>query len=149
MFSGWPGQCVYCICCFSHVIFFSFFLLFLLCKLDRITLCKCTCMMCNVYVYSHFYYPTLFLDTPSTTKILPLVHPSSLQITSRGRVVFNIMPSGQMGAPNDVTSYISFLSPEYLNSIGKKITFVESDIEKVTGFYFCLPSLRLAHIYCI
>lgn len=72
-------------------------------------------------------------DTPSTAKILPLVHPSSLQITSRGRVVFNIMPSGQMSSLNDVTSYISFLSPEYLNSIGKKITFVESDIEKVTN----------------
>lgn len=36
-----------------------------------------------------------------------------------------------MNPANDVASYISFLSPEYLSSIGKKIMFVESDIEKV------------------
>ena len=36
-----------------------------------------------------------------------------------------------MDSLNDVTSYISFLSPEYLNSINKKMTFIEADIEKV------------------
>lgn len=69
---------------------------------------------------------------PSTSRILPLVHPSNLQITSRGRVIFNILPAGQMESLNDVTSYISFLSPEYLNGAGKMCAFVESDIEKVT-----------------
>lgn len=37
-----------------------------------------------------------------------------------------------MGTLNDVTSYISYLPPEYLISLGKKITFVESDMEKVS-----------------
>lgn len=70
-------------------------------------------------------------DMPSTSRILPLVHPSNLQITSRGRVIFNILPVGQMESLNDVTSYISFLSPEYLNGVGKMCGFVEADIEKV------------------
>lgn len=79
------------------------------------------------------------IDTSSTTRILPLVHPSNLQITSRGRVVFNILPSGQMDGPlNDVTSYMSFLPPEYLSSIGKKITFIESDVEKVYIISICI-----------
>lgn len=76
-----------------------------------------------------------YTDTSVTNRIIPLVHPSNLQITSRGRVVFSILPSGQMNSLNDITSYISFLPPEYLNNIGKKITFIESDVEKV----------RLAH----
>lgn len=90
-------------------------------------------------------------DTSSTTRILPLVHPSNLQITSRGRVVFNIMPSSRMSSLNDVTSYISFLPPEYLNSLGKKITFIESDIEKVLlpikfiiYTYVCVSQYRLS-----
>lgn len=36
-----------------------------------------------------------------------------------------------MNSLNNITSYISFLPPEYLNNIGKKITFIESDVEKV------------------
>lgn len=36
-----------------------------------------------------------------------------------------------MNSMNSITSYISFLPPEYLNNIGKKITFIESDVEKV------------------
>lgn len=74
-----------------------------------------------------------FSDTSSTTRIIPLVHPSNLQITSRGRVVFNILPSGRMGSLNNVTSYISYLPPEYLINLGKKITFIESDMEKVSA----------------
>lgn len=84
-----------------------------------------------------FFALTLFLtDMPSTSRILPLVHPSNLQITSRGRVIFNILPAGQMESLNDVTSYVSFLSPEYLNGAGKMCTFVESDIEKVTSLIY-------------
>lgn len=55
-----------------------------------------------------------------------------------------------MESLNDVTSYISFLSPEYLNGVGKLCAFVESDIEKVTSitvFYFHLICTHLiAHV---
>ncbi|XP_059612240.1 uncharacterized protein LOC132258783 isoform X2 [Phlebotomus argentipes] len=78
----------------------------------------------------------LFLaDTPSTSRILPLVTPTTLQITSRGRVAFNIIPAGQtiaheLGrmAGGDAVKH---LAPEFLSSVGKKITFSESDIEKM------------------
>lgn len=72
-------------------------------------------------------------DTPSTNRLLPLVNLTNLQITSRGRVVFNVIPTGQMNSDNGVTPFsdTSFLSPEYLNSVGKKTSFSESDIEKV------------------
>lgn len=74
-----------------------------------------------------------FPDTPSTNRLLPLVNLTSLQITSRGRVVFNVVPAGQMNSDNGVTPFsdTSFLSPEYLNTVGKKTSFSESDIEKV------------------
>lgn len=65
---------------------------------------------------------------------MPLVNPQSLQITSRGRVVFNVMPTSQIDACHNVNIYmdtLSFLSPEFLNSIGTKQMFSESDIEKV------------------
>lgn len=78
-----------------------------------------------------FFFVVNVKDTSTTTRIIPLIHPSILQITSRGRVVFRILPSGQMNSLNSITSYISFLPPEYLNNIGKKITFIESDVEKV------------------
>ncbi|KAG4070549.1 hypothetical protein HA402_001215 [Bradysia odoriphaga] len=73
------------------------------------------------------------MNTPSTNRLLPLVNLTNLQITSRGRVVFNVMPAGQMNSDNDVTPFsdTSFLSPEYLNNIGKKTSFSESDIEKM------------------
>lgn len=104
------------------------------------------------FSYLFIFFFNFITDTSSTTRILPLVHPSNLQITSRGRVVFNILRSGQMGGSlNDVTSYISFLPPEYLSSIGKKIAFIESDVEKVFIFshlscilLFNLFSLRLS-----
>ncbi|XP_055524142.1 uncharacterized protein LOC129717898 isoform X2 [Wyeomyia smithii] len=97
----------------------------------------------------------LFLaDTPSITKVRPLISPTGLQITSRGRVVFNLVSvqqplvqegagppqasapaggagpggGGGSGAFLDMKSY---LSPEYLSSLGKKINFSESDVEKM------------------
>ncbi|XP_053681539.1 uncharacterized protein LOC128732319 [Sabethes cyaneus] len=96
----------------------------------------------------------LFLaDTPSITKVRPLISPTGLQITSRGRVVFNLVsvqqplvqegtagggvppgtgggggPASGGGALLDMKSY---LSPEYVNSLGKKINFSESDVEKM------------------
>lgn len=95
--------------------------------------------------------PMIFLpspDTPSTNRILPLVTANSLQITSRGRVAFNIVPVSQLGKyklqqqhqqtssmnsggeqPNHVI--MDFLSPEFVQSIGQRATFSESDIEKV------------------
>lgn len=103
----------------------------------------------------------IFLDTPSTNRILPLVRPSSLQITSRGRVALNITTLEQMNSyhgtsstsssPNhemlqnlpknsEIKSYsevINYLSPEYVACIGKNANFSESDIEKVSFFFFC------------
>lgn len=108
------------------------FLFLLFCSFVRILN---GCRQSIFFAFSHFNrFHSLFFsvtDTPSVSRILPLVHPSNLQITSRGRVVFNALPSTQMDSFGDVTSYISFLSPEYLNSVGKKLTFVESDVEKV------------------
>uniref|UniRef100_A0A1B0DFM9 Uncharacterized protein n=1 Tax=Phlebotomus papatasi TaxID=29031 RepID=A0A1B0DFM9_PHLPP len=74
------------------------------------------------------------MDTPSTSRILPLVTPTSLQITSRGRVAFNIVPAGQTIAHElgqMAGDAVKHLAPEFLSSMGKKITFSESDIEKV------------------
>ncbi|EAT36556.1 AAEL011365-PA [Aedes aegypti] len=88
-------------------------------------------------------------DTPSITKVRPLISPTGLQITTRGRVVFNIVPvsqpltevvaaavaSGTNAAAGELMppSYInlkSYLSPEYVNCLGKKPNFSESDVEK-------------------
>ncbi|XP_053668060.1 uncharacterized protein LOC128718460 [Anopheles marshallii] len=90
----------------------------------------------------------LFLgETPSISKVRPLITPASLQISSRGRVVFSIVPatggqhqpqqhqhqkhesSAGQEAP-DATEE-PFLSPEYINSLGKTIQFSESDVEKM------------------
>lgn len=93
--------------------------------------------------YSIFF--DIFLDTPSTNRILPLVTASSLQITSRGRVAFNIIPVSQLGKykleqqtsgngqtkPQSNHIIMDFLSPEFVQSIGQRTTFSESDIEKV------------------
>ncbi|XP_055676578.1 uncharacterized protein LOC129785936 [Lutzomyia longipalpis] len=78
----------------------------------------------------------LFLaDTPSTSRILPLVTPTSLQITSRGRVAFNIIPAGQTIAHElgrmAYGDAVKYLAPEFLTVMGKKFTFSESDIEKM------------------
>uniref|UniRef100_A0A8W7PVH9 KIND domain-containing protein n=1 Tax=Anopheles coluzzii TaxID=1518534 RepID=A0A8W7PVH9_ANOCL len=87
----------------------------------------------------------LFLgETPSISKVRPLITPASLQISSRGRVVFSIVPAtGGVGgqqheqgrdagaAPDYDTSEEPFLSPEYINSLGKNVQFSESDVEKM------------------
>ncbi|KXJ82629.1 hypothetical protein RP20_CCG011864, partial [Aedes albopictus] len=92
--------------------------------------------------------------TPSITKVRPLISPTGLQITTRGRVVFNIVPVSQpltevvaaamstgsaaaAGENHPVLlppSYVnlkSYLSPEYVNCLGKKPNFSESDVEKM------------------
>uniref|UniRef100_A0A182TQR1 Uncharacterized protein n=1 Tax=Anopheles melas TaxID=34690 RepID=A0A182TQR1_9DIPT len=85
------------------------------------------------------------IETPSISKVRPLITPASLQISSRGRVVFSIVPATGVGgqqqqheqgqnasAPPDFgTSEEPFLSPEYINSLGKNVQFSESDVEKV------------------
>lgn len=94
--------------------------------------------------FSHIYNAVVILisfflfspDIFNTNRIIPLIHPSILQITSRGRVIFSILPSGQMNSLNDITTHISFLPPEYLNNIGKKVSFNESDVEKVRPLFF-------------
>ncbi|XP_058829712.1 uncharacterized protein LOC131689005 [Topomyia yanbarensis] len=88
----------------------------------------------------------LFLaDTPSITKVRPLISPTGLQITARGRVVFNLVSVQQpiqiqegtgttQQLPSAAGPFLdmkSYLSPEYVNSLGKKINFSESDIEKM------------------
>ncbi|XP_035919453.1 uncharacterized protein LOC118517435 isoform X2 [Anopheles stephensi] len=82
----------------------------------------------------------LFLgETPSISKVRPLITPASLQISSRGRVVFSIVPATTGGQQQqqqhqqdalDITEE-PFLSPEYINSLGKTIQFSESDVEKM------------------
>lgn len=92
---------------------------------------------------------------------MPVVRPDSLQITARGRVVFQLFPSSAAttndqklwdsvnnnnnnnqhteaapkGRPSDVAEMMSFLSPEFRDSINDVQTqqnpFSESDIEKV------------------
>lgn len=90
------------------------------------------------YLIFVFFFPYLFsiyADTPLTSRIIPVVNPSSLQITSLGRVAFELIPIyGQMNTFSNITTtstLLNFISPEYLNSIKKNITFTESDIEKV------------------
>uniref|UniRef100_A0A182YEW7 Uncharacterized protein n=1 Tax=Anopheles stephensi TaxID=30069 RepID=A0A182YEW7_ANOST len=78
--------------------------------------------------------------TPSISKVRPLITPASLQISSRGRVVFSIVPATTGGQQQqqqqhqqdalDITEE-AFLSPEYINSLGKTIQFSESDVEKM------------------
>lgn len=94
---------------------------------------------------SHHQLPfSFFTDTPSTSRILPLVTPNSLQITSRGRVAFNIIPVGQLGIYKTPTTsgdvIMDFLSPEFVQTLAtqthqRSATFSESDIEKVTLIY--------------
>ncbi|XP_050073783.1 uncharacterized protein LOC126561562 [Anopheles maculipalpis] len=76
----------------------------------------------------------LFLgETPSISKVRPLITPASLQISSRGRVVFSIVPAAQQQQHQEAldTTEEPFLSPEYINSLGKTIQFSESDVEKM------------------
>uniref|UniRef100_A0A182PLK0 Protein kinase domain-containing protein n=1 Tax=Anopheles epiroticus TaxID=199890 RepID=A0A182PLK0_9DIPT len=73
--------------------------------------------------------------TPSISKVRPLITPASLQISSRGRVVFSIVPAPQqqhqeVGQDADGPAE-PFLSPEYINSLGKNVQFSESDVEKM------------------
>lgn len=69
----------------------------------------------------------LFISSkPSNdSQILPVIHPDTIRISSRGRVAFDILTS------NLVSSYLCFLSPEYLINLDKRCEFLESDIEKV------------------
>lgn len=91
----------------------------------------------------------LFSDTPSTLRILPLVRPSTIQITSRGRVVFIVTTTlgtaslGQLDKFNDVDAspchdITAHLAPEFLSTIDKKVAFAESDIEKVSSRLSCV-----------
>ncbi|XP_049289763.1 uncharacterized protein LOC125767322 isoform X2 [Anopheles funestus] len=84
----------------------------------------------------------LFLgETPSISKVRPLITPASLQVSSRGRVVFSIVPAtgGQQHQTHETSAGQEapdateepFLSPEYINSLGKTIQFSESDVEKM------------------
>lgn len=94
------------------------------------------------------WLPSFVADTPSANRILPLVTTNSLQITARGRVAFNIIPVGQLGKykleqqhnqANDNKdqqhAIMDFLSPDFLQSMGQRNTFSESDIEKVMLIY--------------
>lgn len=104
------------------------------------------------------FFPLFFpiSDTPSPNKIRPLVNPNTFQITSRGRVAFTVVPvvghtaarhasaSSSVGSIDShhedngskitsISSMINYLSPEYISCVGKKVSFTESDIEKVSG----------------
>ncbi|XP_050099570.1 uncharacterized protein LOC126579900 [Anopheles aquasalis] len=80
----------------------------------------------------------LFLgDAPSIAKVQPLITPTSLQLSSRGRVVFSIFPayhapSSSSGTDQNVAEeLLQYLSPEYHNSRSKHLQFNESDVEKM------------------
>ncbi|XP_035788715.1 uncharacterized protein LOC118464874 isoform X2 [Anopheles albimanus] len=79
----------------------------------------------------------LFLgDAPSIAKVQPLITPTSLQLSSRGRVVFSIfpachVPSSSSGTDSAAEDLLQYLSPEYHNSSRKHLQFSESDIEKM------------------
>ncbi|KFB41968.1 AGAP013042-PA-like protein [Anopheles sinensis] len=84
---------------------------------------------------------------PHAELFRPLITPATLQISSRGRVVFSIIPAVRP-APGDgcwtaatpaeggqgwevSEQEAAFLSPEYLNSLGKGVQYNESDVEKM------------------
>lgn len=73
-------------------------------------------------------------DTPSPARILPLIDVDSLRITSRGHVVYKLNTTAQLKSGQDVficDTVTASLSPEFLNNVNNKISFTESDIEKV------------------
>lgn len=100
-----------------------------------------------------------------------MVTPGSLQITSRGRVAFHVMPVGQLGQCklngdaastadanqlDGTATVMAFLAPEFQQSMGhhqQRMSFSESDIEKVKiGEHNGVDTLRRIYIlkaHCI
>lgn len=70
-------------------------------------------------------------DTPSPARILPLVNADSIRITSMGRVIYKLHTTVQLENWH-VDSVKTSLSPEFLKNINNKISFTESDTEKVS-----------------
>lgn len=67
-------------------------------------------------------------DAPSINRVLPVVTPNNLYISSRGRVVFGLLTVDKY--TKDMEEY---LSDEFRQFIaGKQVKFTESDIEKVS-----------------
>lgn len=90
------------------------------------------------------------------------MHPSSLQITARGRVVLSVVSVDKITSNSSLSSYhpdsrinkdvMIYLSPEYINCMGKHITFSESDIEKVRQFFSSLLGKHIStkfYILCM
>lgn len=83
------------------------------------------------------YYLLLFPDAPSINRVLPVVTPNNLYISSRGRVVFGLLTVDKY--TKDMEEY---LSDEFRQFIaGKQVKFTESDIEKVSKW-------QMANKYC-
>lgn len=77
-----------------------------------------------IYYYYYYYFP----DAPSINRVLPVVTPNNLYISSRGRVVFGLLTVDKY--TKDMEEY---LSDEFRQFIaGKQVKFTESDIEKVS-----------------
>lgn len=73
------------------------------------------------------FLSSLFPETPSITRVLPVVTPRNFLLTSRGRVVYGLLTTDKH---NEYTN--EYLSDEFRKTMaGSKLNYSESDIEKV------------------
>lgn len=77
-------------------------------------------------------------EPPSINRIMPIITPNNLLLTSRGRVVYGLMTIDKYN--DSVNEYISDEFRQFL--YGRKVNYNESDIEKVI-FHFLPPQLLL------
>ncbi|XP_052859797.1 uncharacterized protein LOC128267042 [Anopheles cruzii] len=97
----------------------------------------------------------LFLgDSPSIAKLRPLITPDSLQLCSRGHVVYttSVPPGGARSqhhhpVPDELQPY---LSPEYLGSLGNSVQrFSDSDTEKIWIYSLGVTLLRTISSFAV
>lgn len=114
-------------------------------------------------VLSHVFFSSSFFvpphsdpaDNPTTNRRVPLIYPHTLQITARGRVVYQLDPhsagnnstsdddSGGRNAQSQEKA-TAYLAPEYRtmgNAEDQRTRFTESDIEKVSATFAIETSL--------
>lgn len=82
-------------------------------------------------------------EPPSINRIMPIITPNNLLLTSRGRVVYGLMTIDKYN--DSVNEYISDEFRQFL--YGRKVNYNESDIEKVI-FHFLPPptAIDIIHI---
>lgn len=85
-----------------------------------------------LFFRNNISFSLFFSDAPTINKVLPIITPNNLHITSRGRIVYGLLSIDKY--TNDIKEY---LSPEFIRFItNKDVKFSESDIEKVSAFFF-------------